>query len=264
MIYFVKTRHEYGPYVDLFKLATLSGYPVIYPDEVEAHDAPDVVFIISPINGEWQHWPQGYTKGRLILYQLEWNIDNQHNTPPAVNEVWMGDKWQAEKSGYRYVPLGSHCGLNTFPTHTAITLYDVAQFSYQTFRRQAVTNQMMALGLRIAKSEGLWGDERSYALMASRLCIHIHQWDNMPTIAPLRWCIAAAHGLPLISESIQDAGIFGRTYLMQSNYPNIAAFAHYLLDPANHYESELADKARNLHNLLCQNWTFSRMIEASI
>lgn len=265
MIYIVRTRHTYGSYVDFFRLAELSGYPIIYVDEVCNHDAPDSVFIISPINGEWNTWPKGYVKGRLILYQLEWNVDGEHNTPACVDEVWNGDSHHAKQNGFKYVPLGGHSGLNEVGSqYPAEKVYDISQFSYQTGRRQVITQQLVGNGLKLSPNEGLWGRARSVALLQSRLCLHVHQLDNMPTIAPLRWCLAAAHNLPMVSESIADRGIFTPTYMMQADYNRLASFAKYLLDPANHYEDELTDKAMNLHNLLCKEWTFKRMIEANV
>lgn len=261
-ITFLRTRHEYGSYVDWFKLVELSGYPVVYFDELPQHDAPDKTFIGTPINGEWNHWTKADVQGRLILYQLEWNVDGKHNTPAAVSEVWCGDKWAAETSGFKYVPLGSDCGLNPFSVvQDAIDKeYDVSMLSYQTNRRQHITNELYKGGVTYPNPQGLWGYDRSKTLMQSRLMLHVHQFDNMPTIAPLRWCLAAAHHLPMISERVSDRGIFGYTHMMTSDYAHLPAFvAHMLKDPRT-----LEDQAAALHNLLCHEYTFKTMVQLHV
>lgn len=260
-VIFVRTRHVYGSYVDLWKLVELSGYPCIYADEIQAHDKQGVTFIISPCNGEWNTWPQGYVKGRLILLQLEWNWDGEHNTPACVDEVWNADKWHAEKNGFHYVPLGSDCRLNE--AHPSVfyghKVYDVALMMYRDpLRRARVIGNLKAEGLHIAPDG--WGIDRSVAMVESRILVHIHQLDNMPTIAPLRWCLAAAHHLPIISESVADRGIFGYTHMMTSDYAHLAEFtAHMLKD-----QRTLDDQAEALHNLLCREYTFKRMVQLHV
>lgn len=260
MIIFLRTRHEYHSYSDWFKLAELSGYSIRYLDEIETFDAPDNVYIIAPVSGEWRHWPKGYTQGRMILYQLEHNIDGEHFTPEAVSEVWAGDKWQADKCGFRYVPMGSHEGLGRNMADKHEKIYDVSQIAYQTYRRQNITRQLLEAGLRLSPNENLWNFSRSLALVQSEIMLHVHQWDNIPAIAPLRWCLAAAHHLPIVSEQVADRGIFGYTHMMQADYEHLPRFvSHVLKDPRL-----LADYAAALHTLLCHEWTFKHMVEASV
>lgn len=260
---FLRTRHNYDSYGDFWRLVELSGYPTIYFDELPQHDASDKTFIGTPVNGEWQHWTKADVRGRLILYQLEWNIDGQHNTPAAASEVWCGDKWAAETSGFKYVPLGSDCRLNSAAYaqgYEPSKQYDVSQIAYQTPRRQVITHQLEGQGLRLAANDNLWGLVRSVALVQSRLMLHVHQFDNMPTIAPLRWCLAAAHHLPMISESVNDRGVFGYSHMLTSDYAHLPAFvAHMLKD-----QKTLDEQAAALHNLLCRDWTFKKMVEASV
>lgn len=261
-IIFVRTRHNYGSYVDFFRLAELSGYPIIYFDQIPQHDSKDVTFIVSPVNGEWNDIPKGWLQAKLILWQLEWNWDGEHNTPACVNEVWNSDKAHAEKSGFKYVPMGSHSGLNVGINWTMglAPLYDVAQISYQTHRRQIITAQLENSGLKLAPMQSLWGINRSEALMQSRVMLHIHQREDTKGIAPLRWCLAAAHGLPIITETIPDVGIFDARYMMQARYETIASFTAQALQDAN----MLADYAASLHRLLCEEWTFKRSVEANV
>lgn len=260
-IVFVRTRHNYGSYVDFFRLAELSGYPIIYVDEMLQHDSKDTTFIISPVNGEWNERPKGYTQGKVILWQLEWNWDGEHNTPACVDEVWNSDKDHAERNGFKYVAMGSHKGLNTQSAYSWKTkAYDVSMISYQTHRRQIITSQLNNHRLSLSSNSALWGDARSVVLLGSKLMLHIHQRDDTKGIAPLRWCLAAAHGLPLITETVPDYGIFDYRYMMQARYESIATFTASAIQDAN----MLSDYAASLHRLLCEEWTFKRSVEANV
>ena len=158
--------------------------------------------------------------------------------------------------------MGSHDGLDeAYLHHSEIgTYYDVAQISYQTHRRQIVTQQLQAHNLRLAPNSGLWKSARSTTLMQSRVMLHIHQRDDTKGVAPLRWCLAAAHGLPLITESVPDYGIFDYRYMMQARYESIASFTASAIQDAN----MLQDYSAALHRLLCEEWTFMRSVEANV
>lgn len=261
MIYIVRTRYNYGPYQDFYKLAALSGYPVVYADELRALDKPDNVYIISPINGEWHEWHKGDLQGRLILYNLEYNIDGNHNTPACVDEVWFGDAAHARRNGFRYVPLGGHAGLREECPDQDKSI-DVAQIAYQVYRRQHITNEMRKLGLKVGTTQNLWGIDRTKELLQSQLMLHVHQWEQVPAVAPLRWCIAAAHRLPMITETVEDRGIFGHTYMLQCDYEFIPEFVERVVKPENRYQLE--DYGGALHTLLCEKWTFTKMLEANL
>lgn len=261
-VIFCKTRWHYAPYDDFFRLVELAGYPIIYVDELDAQS--DNTYIFTPSNGEmingWQN-----PKARIILWQLEWLTD-VHTTPPGCVEVWGSDKWQADTHGFKYVPMGSDEQLNQ-RRFTAIPYLDmdyISLLSYQTYRRQVITQQLRDLGIGISVIDDSWGKDRSRRLLQSRLMVHVHQHDNMPGIAPLRWCLAAAHNLPILTETVRDRGIFGYTYMMQSDYAHIAQDIQQLLNPIYHYKQELEDKARNLHGLLCRDWTFRKCVEANV
>lgn len=260
-IIFVRTRHVYGSYVDFFKLAELSDYPIIFVDEMLQHDSKDTIFIISPVNGEWNQRPKGYTQGKVILFQLEWNWDGEHNTPACVDEVWNSDVSHAQRNGFKYVPMGSHEGLNEIGSEFPIVLqFDIVQLSYQTYRRQIITAKLEDSGLRLAPNGGIWGRNRSAVLMGSYAMLHTHQREDTIGVAPLRWCIAAAHNLPMITETVIDRGIFGYSTMVQSDYQYLAAFAANMLKD----KRLLADYAAGLHDLLCRDYTFKVSVDSHV
>lgn len=251
----------YRSYADFFRLVELSGYPVIPLSQLDPADSTKT-YIVTPLNDEWMKgWPGA--KARVIHYEMEWRWDWRADVdePPGVKEVWAADKWFAQSIGARYVPMGSHEGLNEQYPFSVGKVYDVAQVSYQVPRRQQLTHQLQNEGLLIAQNENLWGAHRSHVLQQSKVMLHVHQHDNAPGVAPLRWCLAAAHKLPIITETVHDRGIFGHTFMMQSSYDFLARFtALSIRDHAN----RLNDYALALHNLLCQELTFRKSIEAAL
>lgn len=250
----------YRSYVDFFRLVELSGYPIIPLSQLDPNS--DNTYIITPLNGEWLN---GWTnpRARIIHWELEWRTDwrAEVNEPPGVAEVWASDKWYATQIGARYVPVGGNVNLNESGNYPEYPVnYDVSLLSYQTHRRQVVTAQLENAGLRLAPISNLWGRQRSITLLQSHAMVHVHQHDHMPTVAPLRLCLAAAHRLPLISETIRDAGIFDYRYMMQARYETLASFsAHVLSD-----KHILADYAYSLYDLLCVQQVFKRVVDANV
>lgn len=257
-VIFARTRHTYDSYQDFWRLVELSGYATCYVDEIDPHS--DNLYIFTPDNGETRNgWP-GAT-ARIIHYQLEWctHPNDQHPPPPGVSEVWTMDTWHADRIGARYVPIGSHPGLRqSMPAQPPV--YDIALMAYLSLRRQPVVHDLQRVGLRLAPNA--WGDERDRILNRSRAVLHIHQHDNVPGMAALRVALAAAYGLPYISETVSDMGIFGYSHMLLSDYGNMADFARMWL---HHNEARiLEDYGRSLYQFLCVERTFRSVIEGAI
>lgn len=259
--YFACPRTEYPPYGDLYSLITLSGYPLIHFDEIDTQS--DNVYIITLINGENHHGWQD-TKCQIIAWDFEWRLkesdyawpESDLTIPPGVSRVWASDKWYAERIGAQYVPLGSHAGL--VGTAETDTRYDVAPLAYRTGRRNAVFGAMQDKGLTLAPNS--WGDERDAALKASTVVCHVHQHNNVPTVAPLRYAIAAAWHKPLISEDVHDRGIFEDCVL----YADFDSLADYTALMTRRYGDLLQRKADELHELLCIKGSFRSFVEAAL
>jgi len=249
----------YVSYKDFFRLAKLAGYPVIPLSQLDPQS--DNTYIVTPLNGEWEQGWQS-PKAHIIHWELEWRYDWRAlvDTPPGISETWVSDKAYAERIGARYVPMGSDARLNECNEVAPHLLYDVSLLSYQTPRRQVITEQLQALGLHIAPNSGLQGWPRSMVLVQSKAMVCVHQTESGKGVAPLRWCLAAAHGLPLITETIPDRGLFGYSYMVESDYAHLAEFtAHMLKD-----ERMLAGYGLALHNLLCRDYTFRKAVESHV
>lgn len=263
-VYFCATQYYldggYGSYQDWFKLAELSGYPVIPLSQLDPQS--DNTYIVTPLNDQWlQGWQN--PRARIIHYELEWRTDWRAsvNEPPGVAEVWVGDKAYAEKIGARYVPIGSHKLLNElhYSSEGFSKNYDVAFMGYKDPPRRArILHEMYEAGLTIAPNG--WGIDRSNLLFESKCMVAIHQFDFMPTIAPLRMCIAATHRLAVISEGVQDKGIF-MGYFDDIPYGQLA-YATRLIVRNPH--SRLKERGEALFELLCNRYTFRHAIERAL
>lgn len=255
---FVKTRTYYQPYDDYYRLAELSGYPICYLDEIDAYD-PSKVYIISPLNGEWQHgWPGA--RARIVLSQLEWHTDRSRiELPPGVSEAWTSDRWHADLIGARFVPIGSHPELNMYPGDEPAKEYDVAFLAAPCYRRYQIWGDIAERGLSVAPNG--WADSRHSALSKSRCMVIAHQWEEFKCIAPLRWALCAAYKLPIISETVWCRDPFGHGHFMTCDLDRLGEFTEmHVRDPYN----QLSDYGLALHGFLCHEMTFRKSIERAL
>ena len=260
-VIFARTRTVYDSYIDYFKLAELSGYPIVYCDEIDVDS--DNLYIFTPLNGENNHgWP--VSRATIVLWDGEWRLkesdyqwsDSDLVVPPGVSRVWASDKWYAERIHAEYVPLGSHPGL--VGTAQTDETFDIATMCYIWGRRGNITTCLQERGVSIAPNG--WGDERDALLKSSSALLHIHQHAKVHTVAPLRYAIAAAWHLPLISESVYDRGIF-ETSVLYADYDALADYAALMV---KRYGRELQSKADELHNQLCIDGSFRKFIDAAV
>lgn len=253
-VIFARPRYEYGSYCDLYRLITLSGYKLIFFDEIDPQS--DNTYILTIVNGENQGgWAD--VKARIILYDLEWRLDGEYPRIPGVSEVWTADKWYAQQIGARYVPLGSHPGLPETPLQDCPKAWDVAMMAYLPPRRERIVYDCYQYGVSVAPRG--WGAERHAILQQSKIMLHVHQQESAHTIAPQRWAIAAAYQMPVISEEVNDKGIFGPTYCMYSDYRHLAEFVRLWRDDAR-----LRDYGMGLYDLLCIHKPFRFWIDEAV
>lgn len=256
---FVRTRYIYDSYSDYWKLVELAGYPTCYVDEMDIEDSSKT-FILPTRNGEWgEGWP--HAKARLIHQQLEWDT---YPSMPGISEVWCGDKWFADLNGYHYVPLGSHPDLKSNADNLSDTHYDVAYLGYFIPRRDQIRHDLLELGVKCSPIHA-WGDERHVVLSNSTAYLHVHQWGDKPGIPALRMVVAAAYGLPVITETCADAGVF-QEYVYQTSYDKVQWMVKAISDA---YQYPRAVNSQNnlgdaLHQVLCLDFTFRQSIEAAL
>lgn len=258
-VVFARPRYSYDSYSDIVKLIELSGYPLCYVDEIDAYN-PNRCYICTPLNGEWnQGWPDA--KARIIHWDLEWRLEGAYPVIPGVNEIWASDRWYAEKIGARYVLLGSHPGLALSPYTRHETIYnewDLAPLAYIYGRRDAKIAEMRSAGLRIAPNG--WGMDRDYIINRSTAMLHIHQLNNVPTIAPGRFALAAAYKMPLLAENVATPEGFDKRVIWGS-YDELTQLA---LNTKDSTLDQLNIYGFALYNYLCVDSTFERCVEAAL
>lgn len=229
-IIFMRPRRDYMPYQDVYRVITLSGFPLRYLDEIDWQE-PSVV-IGTPYTPDWSSIPRNRR-----AYLVHWNFERCRSDAalddmatgvphPEPDEQWVSDRALATRFGARYVFFG---GVDNFATLTvAEKVYDLIMLMYFSHRRQPLRNQLASF--RVADwTSGCWGDERAAKIAQSRLMFSAHQ-DDEPWCEPIKFCLAGMYAIPLLSETCADSGYWkaGQHYL-SAPFERLADYAHVLL-----------------------------------
>ena len=83
---------------------------------------------------------------------------------------------------------------------------------------------------------------------------------SIATIAPLRFAIAAAYGLPLISEKVENRDIFSEVVL----FCNYDAMPDYVSTLVRRYPERLKEYGAALKELLCGELSFRKNVERAL
>jgi len=252
---FVKTRHKYDSYQDLWKLVEVSGFDTCYIDEIQPYER-DNYYIVPLITGEW-NVPVDATS-QIVHWNMEWFDDTTtYPVRAGIRETWTADKGHAEVTNLRYVPVGSDVGLRDNKKHLSKSPdFDVAMLSYLSPRRQRIHNDLTAAGFNLAPNIGPHQDRHS-VLLNTRCILHVHQ-TNGRTLSPLRLAVAAAYGLPALSEACDNPGIHAEAVPF-AEYNNLVEHVRSWLD-----WGDLDSKAKALHDLLCKEYTFRKCVEEAL
>ena len=211
-IVFARTRHIYDSYTDFWRLVELSEFPTVYVDEIDLN-SPGTVYISSPFNGEF--FPlseQKKRKSKLLLWNLErpsasGGVDeyklhlDKHIKDGYISGVIVSDTTLAKATGFSYVPLGSHPELGEPGMNKSFAYIHLMCYSN---RRSLLFNSPQEIknqygGLNIAPNG--WGEDRHQGLQKSWLMLNVHQ-DDLNYLEPLRFALAIAYGLPVLSENL--------------------------------------------------------------
>lgn len=247
-------------YADYFRLIELSGYEWCYFDEMCVED-PTKCYIISPYDPEWGGFPNA--KARIIWWDLEWRFE--YPDVPGIWAIWISDMAHAKRVyqkrvNINYVPFGSHKDLKLDIGEVGGKKYDVCMLSYMTNRRQYLVDRLKEWDITISPQG--WDAERHAALCQSSAMLHVHQHDDLRTVAPQRFALAAAYSLPLISETIDDRGVFAYSDFLVSDYANLPQFVS--MWTKRNESRILEDFGRALHQKLCVENTFKSFVEAAL
>lgn len=269
-IVFVKTRYQYDSYVDFWKLVELSGFDTCYVDEVDIRKPR--VFIVSPMNGEWDPHIHNQTGMRHNAHLIHWCLERPSGAGGIYNyaksnrariydrtldDVWVSDRALATETMFRFVVLGSHYGLGE---QGGAKPYDFCHMSYVTSRRARVYDEF-AMD-RIGPNCWPWdtNPSRDYVLKASRFALNIHQ-DQYPFQEPLRLALFAAYGLPVLTEEIKDAYPWSEQYCVFNSYDGIAGKLRQMLN--NNYD-RWRDMGLQARFRMCEEFNFKKMVLAAV
>ena len=229
-IVFARTRYFYDSYIDFYNLVSLSGYSTCYIDEMNLEDSR-ITYITAPMNGElgsWNDETRARKRAKVYLWDLErpsgsgglQNYINDNNKlieDGFLDNILVSDKRLAQDTRFRYIPLGSHPDLG-HPGGLSEKRYDVVHLMSYTgrrsdpwFRDPGIIRENID-GLTVAPNG--WGAIKDASLQRSKLMVNIHQ-DSSMYLEPLRFSLAMAYGLPIVTETCYDlsqynncAGIF--------------------------------------------------------
>lgn len=210
-IVFARTRYQYDSYTDFWKLVALSKYPTVYVDEIDP-DSP-ATYIATPFNGEF--FPLGdYKKRRakIVLWNLErpsaskgvaqYHSDLRgHVEDRYLDGVIVSDTKLAKETGFNYIPLGSHPELGAPGSKKKYGYVHLMCYSNRRsflFKTPSEPKSVIT-GIPIAPNG--WGDQRHESLQSSWFMLNVHQDDDL-YMEPLRFALAAAYGLTVISENL--------------------------------------------------------------
>ena len=213
-IIFSRTRHEYDSYVDFWNLVTLSKFNWVYYDQIDWES--DNYYIHSPMNGNFREMMSGRSFDRKCTI-AHWLLERPegHSLQPFIDTNQelvdmsyidhniVSDPMLARETGFHYVPMGSHADLGVPGTDKE---WDFIGLLAPTPRREFIygtANVTFAPNTSPTKHPV----RRHDRLMRSRFGLNIHK-DDWQFCEPLRFCLFAAYGLPILTETIFDETIY--------------------------------------------------------
>lgn len=246
--------NHYQSYCDLVKLAQLNGYEVTQEIKDDG-----VVYICAAADGDTDAQvaalpKRGSRRSKVIYWILE--------RPPLDPTTWVKDIDQWDEIWYhdtvfnavrfsrgRYVRVGSDARLN--PYFKEKKVYTFAHMSAPSGRRWHTLHHLPGL-----TAPNRWGEERDKVLAASKYMINIHQ-DTFFYQEPLRFALAAAFKLPLLTEELHP-GNLSVDHATQASLEDLLEVARIWFDftPSNSGEE--------LHEFLCHTHSFYRNVKEGL
>lgn len=268
-VVFARPSHKYDSYQDLYRLVELAGFPICSVEEMDLDR--DLIYVTSPVDGRTRSHcgaSKGSRKAKIVFWCLE--RPDSGNYPPDgigaanrvdeimefVDHVWISDRHYASLDPRMiYVTMGSDARLAEGPL-LPMKVYDVVALTYNNARRNRIYGPISSRWKMAPESA--WGETRARILRSSRCMLYVHQ-TPFQIGAPLRFALAAAYELTLISEAMVDPYplIAGRDFISYS-YEDLPGFVEGLLMHG------LPLCGKNLHQTLCIDRTFRSCVEEGI
>ena len=275
-IVFGRTRYDYQTYTDYWRLVELAGFETIWLDELEP--GRDALYIVSPKNGEWGAGNdrdflviplrlQGHHQCKVIWWCLE-RPDNTgtitHGAPlcEGFDQLWLSDRWLAQLEGWprypkaQFVPMGSDERLANPICMDSVHRYLWTHMSYANPRRLGIYDRLPG-----PVAPNAWGYERDAILGSTRFMVNVHQDDHL-VCEPLRFALASAWAMPVLSEKCQDASPYEPT---QFEYSRMVAEAKRpLLSNSNTERAIWRQIGERNWDIGCVHFPFRRCVETAV
>ena len=243
MIIFCKTRYDYQSYDDFWELVELSGFPIIYVDEIDWQS--DNTYIFTPLNGEMPR-PLPDHKCKVIWLNIERPTgEHDHKLWKMFDEVWVCDKTWAKKTGAKFFFMASDKRLGYSGKHDQPPI----SLAYINPRREEKYNQ---LGLN---NTNCFGQEKKKLLAEAKALVVLHQ--DVPVLSPQRFCVAAASHLPVFYEQVGDFYplVEGKDFIPISYENCVDVFNAWI------GSDKLQQIGENLYKIMCEYTNFRKEVE---
>jgi hypothetical protein len=275
-IIFAHPTYAYDSYTDYRTLVKLAGFETCRVSEIDL--GREAFYIVSPINGEFRpHMDYRRSLGMRIKAKIAWwNLERPDSGPMGPTDaleraarsvtddvlkyadcVWVSDRYyQSLDPRAIYVTMGSDARLAVAKPKDP-KAFDVIHLSYLTYRREWMTVRLAEQGVKIAPNA--WDPQRVELLTVTRAMLNIHQ-TPAPIAEPLRFALAAAYMLPLLTEDLKDPyPMKDHAHILSTPYDKIIENVRYWLTDA-----DLATIGEALHHLLCYRFNFKDCVAEGV
>lgn len=269
---FVKPRIRYEAYADFWRLVALSPYRIVEAkdadlgsDDIQIWPVMDVEFMTAMTER-----PKSSRRAKVIFWNLE-RPDSMVQDGGMVDAYRQGmdeilamadAAWVSDIGVHLldervlFAVLGGHPDLAVLPRNGAGSL--VAHFGQRTLRRQAVFQQLRDRGLEV--SENSWGPDRDAILARARMLVVMDRVDGIHTASPLRWVVAAAYRLPIVSETMPyPYPLEDGESIALAPYESLADKVAQLKD-----DPALEGLGEKAWEVFCRDWTFQAGVENAL
>lgn len=240
---FLISNRAVPSYGILYELAALSGFPICNTCHEREEGRCYIKTMYHPLE------LSGY-KGKVVLWFLErpsisggieaMSRELESYKKNGMDEIWVSDRYLSDtfKGIVKFVPIGSHEGL---AITSDLKSYDIVDMSYRDGRRRIIDS----IGCRVAPNT--YDSSRATILSNTKFLLNIHQFEDQCS-EPLRFALAAAAGIPIISETCHDPYPYEAPGMVQVSYEEIVWKVRKLLreDYEPHKETGMRQRDRIL------------------
>lgn len=273
----------YDSYVDFWRLVEAAGFPIVYIDDMDL-DRENCTYIFTPMNGEVPPYLSERPRRRanVVWWNLERPEDGTHaasvkQLDGLVDAIWVSDRFYATlHPRYRYVQLAGHrlldqsrlelAGLTSKEAIESLGFHvgkqwDICTLAYLWGRREDAVRKLEAQGLTFAPA--VFGQEQQDRIVpACRVMLNLHQYMELPIIAPLRFAVAASYRIPIISETFHDGLARNLVIASAPIHRLVGGLVKSMLQPGHHETLDIHGEA--LYQRLCVQTNFRREVERAV